>query len=262
MNKNKDFLSVLSDKYKEEFFADANGNIRRELDKTGILVLPNFLSTIALRKLQEEASSLKEKAYKSESVYNIYVLPEDKKFTTNSPRNRKFTTTKSCVPEDQIPKNSILRKIYNAGAFRGFISKVERLTQIFPYADKLSSININYYNSGDSLEWHFDNADFVITLLIKKPEEGGLYEYFSNIRYDDKGNEDYEKLSKILDGEIEPQRIVMNEGDLIIFRGNKSLHRVTNVEAGERILVTFNYNTKQGVPLSEKSRMTFFGRIE
>ena len=47
----------------------------------------------------------------------------------------------------------------------------------------------------------------------------------------------------------------------MIFKGNKSIHQVTAVEEGERILVTFNYNTKMGVSLSEKSRETFFGRI-
>ena len=52
------------------------------------------------------------------------------------------------------------------------------------------------------------------------------------------------------------------EGDLMIFKGNKSIHQVTAVEKGERILVTFNYNEFEGIPLSEQSRKTFFGRIK
>ena len=52
------------------------------------------------------------------------------------------------------------------------------------------------------------------------------------------------------------------EGDLMIFKGNKSIHQVTAVEEGERILVTFNYNEAEGISLSEQSRKTFFGRIK
>ena len=48
----------------------------------------------------------------------------------------------------------------------------------------------------------------------------------------------------------------------MIFKGNKSIHQVTAVEEGERILVTFNYNEAEGISLSEKSRKTFFGRIK
>jgi predicted 2-oxoglutarate/Fe(II)-dependent dioxygenase YbiX len=60
---------------------------------------------------------------------------------------------------------------------------------------------------------------------------------------------------------VEPETQKAFAGDLMVFRGNKSLHQVTEVLEGERILITFNYNTKEGVSLSEKSRKTFFGRI-
>lgn len=263
MNKtenNSEFMSVLSNEYNEGFFADASGDLGGELDKTGILVLPNFVSAKAVRTLQKEAAALKDEAYKSESVYNLYVLPEDKNLASDSPRNKKFRTTKGCVPNDRIPEDSVLRKIYDADLFREFICKLQKLEGIFPYADKLSSININYYDPSDSLEWHFDNADFAITLMIKNCDKGGIYEYFPNMRYKANGEEDYETLTKILDGEMKPQSATMGEGSLMIFRGNRSLHRVTKVEEGERVLVTLNYNVKAGIPLSEKSRMTFFGR--
>ena len=53
----------------------------------------------------------------------------------------------------------------------------------------MSSININYYDKGDALGWHFDNSDFTITLLIKNCEKGGIYEFFNDMRYKD-GKED------------------------------------------------------------------------
>ena len=187
-------------------------------------------------------------------------MPEDKSLPADSPRNRKFKTTKGCASDDQIPKDSILQTIYDSTLFREFICKLQNLPTIFPYADTLSSININYYDLGDNLEWHFDNADFAVTLLLKNCEKGGVYEYVPNVRYTPKGEEDSATLTKILDGKLEPKRVAMEAGSLMIFRGNRSLHRVTPVESGDRVLVTLNYNVKPGIPLSEKSRETFFGR--
>ena len=60
---------------------------------------------------------------------------------------------------------------------------------------------------------------------------------------------------------IKGQKIKSTKGDLMIFKGKESLHRVTKVIKGERILITFNYNIRKGIPLSEESRKTFFGRI-
>ena len=208
------------------------------------IMLPNFVSGSDLKKLQEEVARLKPKAYRSTSTYNVYVS-EDKNLPT-------ATTTKGCIPDDLVSKNSILRKIYDSDLFREFICRLQGVKRLYPYADKLSSININYYDPGDSLEWHFDNADFAITLLLKKCEQGGVYEYVPNTPQ--------KSILDILGGKIKPQSADIQEGDLMIFRGNKSLHRVTKVEKGERVLVTLNYNEKPGIPLSEKSRMTFFGR--
>jgi len=69
-------------------------------------------------------------------------------------------------------------------------------------------------------------------------------------------------FKKILDNNLEGTKVKSFEGDLMIFKGNKSIHQVTPVEEGERILVTFNYNETLGISLSEQSRRTFFGRIK
>jgi predicted 2-oxoglutarate/Fe(II)-dependent dioxygenase YbiX len=81
------------------------------------------------------------------------------------------------------------------------------------------------------------------------------------MRYKD-GKEDFDFVEKILDNEISGIKVDSFEGDLMIFKGNKSIHQVSPVEEGERILVTFNYNETRGISLSEKSRKTFFGRLK
>ncbi len=259
--KNDPILNILGEDYDEKFFETRAKYLKEKLGETGILVLTNFLSPEAIKQLQQEAAELKLMAYRSDSAYNVYVKAEDPNLPKDAPRNRQFKTTKGCIADDQIPKGSYLRTIYDSEIFRNFLCKILGIEAIYSYKDLLSSININYYDPGDALQWHFDNSDFAITLLVKKCAKGGEYQYFTNMRYKPNGEEDYEQVRKIIDGEIEPDKKSLSEGGLMIFRGNQSLHRVTDIAAGERILITLNFNQKPGISLSEKSRQTFFGRI-
>ena len=155
-----------------------------------------------------------------------------------------MSTSKKCIPNDLIPNHSILQKIYDSPIVRSFFLDLLNKDELHPYEDPLSSININYYDKGDALGWHFDNSDYTITLLIKNCLKGGVYEFFNDMRYKN-DKEDYDLVEKILDKKVKG-----------------TIHQVTAVEEGERILVTFNYNETKGVSLSEQSRRTFFGRIK
>ena len=255
-----DLKTILGERYNDEFFS--NGNKYYEMLQTeGILIFNSFINNNGLAILQKEASDLKDLSYKSHSEYNVYVSEHDNSFSNDSPRNRIMSTSKKCIPNDLIPDNSILQRIYDSRRIRSFFKGLLNKNELYPYSDPLSSININYYDEGDALGWHFDNSDFTITLLVKNCEKGGIYEFFNDMRYKD-GQEDYAFVEKILDNKVSGNKVESLEGDLMIFKGNKSIHQVTAVEEGERILVTFNYNETEGIPLSEQSRKTFFGRIK
>ena len=255
-----DLKDILGDTYNDYFFNNGS-NYSKILESEGILIFNSFINRKGLINLQKEASDLKYLSYKSSSEYNVYVSEYDNSFPDDSPRNRIMSTSKKCLPNDLIPSDSILQTLYNSKAIRSFFMDLLNKKELFPYSDPLSSININYYDKGDALGWHFDNSDFTITLLIKNCEKGGMYEFFNDMRYKD-GIEDYNFVEKILDKKVSGTKVDSFEGDLMIFKGNKSIHQVTAVEKGERILVTFNYNEVEGIPLSEESRKTFFGRIK
>ena len=255
-----DLKDILGDTYNDYFFNNGS-NYSKILESEGILIFNSFINRRGLINLQKEASDLKYLSYKSSSEYNVYVSEYDNSFPDDSPRNRIMSTSKKCLPNDLIPSDSILQTLYNSKAIRSFFMDLLNKKELFPYSDPLSSININYYDKGDALGWHFDNSDFTITLLIKNCNKGGIYEFFNDIRYKD-GKENYTFIEKILDNKVTGTKVDSFEGDLMIFKGNKSIHQVTAVEKGERILVTFNYNEIEGIPLSEESRRTFFGRIK
>ena len=54
----------------------------------------------------------------------------------------------------------------------------------------------------------------------------------------------------------------LDAGDLLLFRGRNSLHRVTPVaDDSVRHLAVPAYNSLPGISLSETAQMTFYGRV-
>ena len=129
----------------------------------------------------------------------------------------------------------------------------------------IAPLNICYIgaNEGQELGWHFDNSSFAITLLIQSPIRGGVFEYIPKIRNKRKRIENYARLKEVLEGLEKPKSLEFLPGTLVLFKGENSIHRVTPV-IGEvsRILVVLAYNSDPGISLSEKARMTFYGRLE
>jgi hypothetical protein len=158
-----------------------------------------------------------------------------------------------------------LRDLYYNPIFQQFLQQVLEVEKLYPYHDPLSSVNVHYASEGQELGWHFDNSAFAITLLLQKADRGGIFEYAPKIRDSDSNQVDlrmgWEEVERFVDGNVLPERLEMNPGTLVLFRGRDSLHRVTQV-AGDttRILVVLAYNERSGVELSEEARMTFFGR--
>ena len=107
-----DLKFVFGDSYSNNFFSNG-AKYRETLNKEGILIFNSFIGTDGLKALQNEAKGLKEYSYKSSSNYNVYISEHDHSFTNNSPRNRIMSTSKKCIPNDLIPKKSILQKIYD-----------------------------------------------------------------------------------------------------------------------------------------------------
>ena len=234
---------------------------KAQLDGTGALVMKNFLNADTVESLQNEARKVRPLAYFCHQNHNAYLLDSDASLPQEHIRNLEQVSDKGCVPHDQIPDDSPLRTLYEWPDFRVFLESVLDIA-VHPYTDTLSSININYYEQGQQLGWHYDNASFAITLMIQAPEAGGEFEYLEKLRNKEAGEQGYADTEAVIKGNLKPKTLAMGDGALVLFRGRNSLHRVAPVSSDHaRILVTLNFNTESGVMLSELVRMTFFGRI-
>ena len=242
--------------------ADFRQRCKQTLDDDGVLVLQGFLGARAIDSIRTEGLQRSGAAFYANSKHNVYLKPQDETLPAEHARNRLVASSKGCITDEDIPADSALRTLYDAPLFREFVCAVLGEAQIYPYADKLSSINLHYAHTGQELGWHFDNSSFAITLLIQKPQAGGVFEYISHLRDADRGDMNYSGVASALDGQMAVQQLAMEPGDLVLFRGRNAMHRVTPTEGPvTRILVVLAYNSKPGVALSESARMTFYGRL-
>ena len=97
--------------------------------------------------------------------------------------------------------------------------------------------------------------------MIHPARKGGAFEYVRDVRNADAGDMGFAACSDILAGKIPPEELQMQAGDLLLFRGRNSLHRVTPVaDNSMRQLAVLAYNKTKGVSLSEHAMKTFYGR--
>ncbi|QKJ88866.1 hypothetical protein PMPD1_3957 [Paramixta manurensis] len=242
--------------------ADYLADCKRQLDAHGALVLRNFLTPAALQCIKHEGEANRHRAFYAASRHNVYLQPPDETLPPLHARNRQVLSSKGCITDEEVPSDSPLRQLYNAPLFTRFLCTVLDEQHLYPYADTLSSINLHYAHTGQELGWHFDNSSFAITLLVQKPQAGGVFEYVSNLRDADAGEMNFDGVRAVLDGERAVEKLAIEAGDLVLFRGRNALHRVTPTE-GEttRMLVVLAYNAQPNIALSETARMTFYGRL-
>ncbi len=236
---------------------------RSELQKNSILILDNFLTKKALVELQREARSLHDKAFYCSRTHNVLLTEKNTQLADNHPCNFEVMSDKGCVPHDLIPPESYLRKIYTSENFQRFIQSVLTVDKVYPYSDRLSSINYNYYQEKQQLGWHFDNASFAITLMIQSSESGGKFQFVVNARDAEKNTVNIPLIDSVLQNKYPVEELLIKEGMLILFCGRNTLHRVAPVASQKpRILATLNYNLENNIELSENARLTFFGRLQ
>jgi hypothetical protein len=228
----------------------------------GVLMLEGFLTEEAVKDLVAEAEDRKELAHYTSATHNVYLTPYQDHLAEDHIQNRQVSSSKGCITTDQIPTTSGLRTIYDSDVFRKFVCSVVSVPELYEYADPLSSINVHYANEGQELNWHFDNSEFAITLLLQSPQGGGSFDYVKDLRSAEVGDMNHEEVEAYVDGLREPTSLSVEPGTLMLFSGRNSMHRVTPTIGDQtRILVVLAYNSEPDISLSEEARMTFYGRL-
>jgi len=217
-----------------------------ELAAQSVFVLPHFLRPEALHQMQREAQCLAPLAHHMDVVTSLY--PEHQGQEPQHPvRRARFRTSVRAVGYPYIPLDSPLRALYEWDPLMEGIASLLGYPRIYRYDDAYGALNIAVMEAGDEFGWHFDQADFVVTLVLQEPTSGGVFECRTVRRTANAADDDI--LQEIITERCpETTAVPMQAGSFLLFRGRQALHRVTPI-AGPvpRMVALLAYDTQPGV---------------
>jgi hypothetical protein len=235
---------------------------RRQLGASGSCNLDGFLLPPAIAAMAEEAHRLEPLAHRMPGSRSTpYLEAPDETVPEDHPRRRTQPTSVGAIAYDFIPAVSPLRRLYESSDLLAFLEAALGKGSLYRYADPLGALNIAVMTAGERLAWHFDQTDFVVSILLQDCERGGDFEYVPNIRRP--GEENFGKVKRVLDGDAtDVIRLDARPGTLALFQGRYSVHRVTPIEgAVPRYIALLGYDTKPGTMSSDRLKQRRYGRI-
>lgn len=233
---------------------------RDQLRDEGCVVLEGFIRPDALTELEAETAHLGPHAHYNSTITNVYNSEADPSQPDDHPVNIFNERTNGFVAGDMIPDGTMIRTLYEHPVFQAFIAATMGEPVLHEYADPLAGLVVNCLKPGCQHPWHYDSNDFIVTMMTRAPESGGTFEYVPRIR--DAGDENAGAVSRVLKGGRAGVRALdLKPGDLQIFYGRLSLHRVTRIEgARERHTVIFGYAREPGFVGRAARTRKLFGR--
>ena len=227
----------------------------------GCVVLKGFVKQERVSELVAECDRVERHGHRNFTRTNPYFLNDREDLPLTHPLRRFYDRSNAFVPADNFGSDSILRAIFDWPAFSPFVKEVLGEEKFFPYADPLADVTVNLAEEGGGFPWHFDTNNYTVTLAIQNAEHGGDFEYSPMVR--SLTDENYEVVEKVLDGDKTLIRTLKLEpGDLQIFKGRYSLHRVAPL-AGlrKRYVAIFSYVAEPGMVSSPQRAKELYGRV-
>ena len=239
------------------------GGARAGLRSEGCAVLREFVRPEAVERLNDEILERKHATHYSTQIMNPYfhttVNPD---YPPEHPVNTFIERSSGFIPGDAWDPGCATDALFRATEVARFIADCLEIPALCCYDDPLAGLTSNVCDPGQQFTWHFDTNDFAVTVLVQPADEGGLFEYAPQIRSAD--DEGFDAIAAVLAGIREGVRTLdLQPGDLQIFRGRHSLHRVTRVGPGSRPrhAAIFAYTLEPGVIGRVERTRQLFGRV-
>ena len=202
---------------------------RAELEDDGCCSVPDFFRPEAIKTAAAMAERLSDQVHRPNADGNPYDGVFDGSWPEGHPRSYRLRRGGGFICADLLDADSALWAFFDAAATTAFMQDAFDTRPLYQYADPLSSMAITSMWDGDTFPWHFDTNELTVSIMLQAPQAGGVFEYVPNIRTPD--DERYDAVKRTLDGERDGVRTLeLKPGDMQLFRGRYTLHRVTAVE--------------------------------
>ena len=180
---------------------------------------------------------------------------------------------------DELDAGGALRRLYGSDALLELVRKVTNAT-VFRLEDPLGAASINVFEPGWEHAWHYDEAEFTVTLSLQRGDSGGDFEFTTPLRSTRadlaptataavvNAHSQYDVLPRrphddANDGDEPPAARVapFAPGTLQIFAGRYSFHRVSPVVgATTRLVAVFCFTNEPGFVNTPDVQEMFWGR--
>ena len=236
--------------------------VRADLEKDGCAIIRGFLSKEGVSELIKETTDVAHLAHHSSALTNAYFTADDPSLPKSHPKRQFFERSNAFIPADNFAKSGALRSIFDHEGFDEFIRAClnEPKDKFFRYADPLADAIVNVSTEGYGFPWHFDTNNYTVTLAIQNATEGGEFEYAPMIRHKD---ENFTEVSKVLKDQSQMVKsIVLQPGDLQLFKGRYSLHRVAPLKGTlPRYVAILSYVEEENMVGSVERTKQLYGRV-
>ena len=244
-------------------YVAAVDSARSGLRSEGCAVLGGFVRPEAVARLNDEIVERKHATHYSTQVMNPYFHTAfNPDYPAGHPVNTFIERSSGFIPGDAWDPGCATDVLFRAPEVARFIADCLEIGALHCYDDPLAGLTSNICDPGQQFTWHFDTNDFAVTVLVQPADEGGLFEYVPQIRSAD--DEGFDAIASVLaGGRDEVRTLDLRPGDLQIFRGRHSLHRVTRVGAASRPrhAAIFAYTLEPGVIGRVERTHQLFGRV-
>jgi len=233
---------------------------REQLRATGAAELQGFVRAEAMELLLADAATLAPLAWRSGGLGSAYLAPSLEEYPEGHPRRWVSPYSVGAVAYDLFPARSPLRMLYEWDPLMHFIELILGRGKLYRYADAQGALNLSVMTEGDSLRWHFDMSDFVVSLAIRDAQAGGDFDVAPRIRSAE--DENYDAVARVLAGDrSDVVTLEMSPGTLLMFEGRHSLHQVSQVRGPiDRWVGLLAYDTNPGTVGSDRLRRVRYGR--
>jgi hypothetical protein len=233
---------------------------RRDMAVNGMFNLDGLVRPAGIERAVQEIQPRSDRmAYTHERQHNVYFEDSVAGLPPDHGALRRFDTIHHTLCDDQLT-GTVVHEIYEWLPLPAFLARVLNKPQLFLMSDPLARVNVLKYKPGETLNWHFDRSLFTTTLLIQASDEGGEFEYRSNLRSDADPN--FDGVAKLLQGSDPDIRInPLAAGTLNVFAGKNTLHRVSLVRGHrDRLVAVYSYYEQPNVMFDDNERIGFYGR--
>lgn len=235
--------------------------MRADFVDAGIARLPGFVRVDAVASIAEEFDRLRPFVPIVHDRRSVYA--RDRFDADDHPAlSTEAEWIAGHVTRDMIPAQSPAHRLYVSPLVKTLIGACVGADRLFEYADPLAGLIATVVPPGGCYGWHYDTTEYVVTIGIREADRGGRFEFHRDLRRP--GDENLDGLAAVVsDRDTERRRSVTTAaGDLQVFAGRYSLHRVTDVQGErDRLTLVLAYADRPGVvgPLDRTRRV--YGRV-